>query len=139
MRKIFMLLAVAAMLWNAPARAGEADIKAAQTTIANQLEAFLAGDNETAYSYAAPNIKRMFPTLDRFMNMVTQGYQPVYQPQNYTFGKSEATGDNTIAQQVLLTGPDGKTYEAMYMLERQPDGSYLIKGVSLRASNALSA
>lgn len=139
MRKTLVILAGLVMLWSIPVLAGDADIKAGQATIANQIEAFLAGDNDKAYSYAAPNIKRTFPTVDGFMSMVTRGYPPVYQPQNYAFGKSEEMGGGTIAQQVLVTGPDGKSYEAMYMLERQPDGSYLIKGVSLRASNALSA
>ena len=44
----------------------------------------------------------------------------------------------TIAQQVLIVGPDGKDYEALYTLELQPDGMYRITGVSLRASNTLS-
>jgi hypothetical protein len=47
-------------------------------------------------------------------------------------------GATSIVQQVLLTGPDGKEYEAVYTLELQPDGVYRITGVSLKASNALS-
>jgi hypothetical protein len=43
-----------------------------------------------------------------------------------------------VTQHVLVTGPDGKSYEAVYTLERQPDGVFRITGVSLRASNTLS-
>ena len=50
-------------------------------------------------------------------------------PQNYAFGKSEEMGGGKIAQQVLLTGPDGKEYEALYTLELQPDGVWRITGV----------
>ena len=38
----------------------------------------------------------------------------------------------------VILGPDGKDYEAVYTLERQPDGTFKITGCSLRASNALS-
>jgi hypothetical protein len=102
------------------------------------LKAFQAGDGELAYSYAAPSIKRIFPTVETFMNMVESGYQPVRQPRNFTFGKVQEIGPNSIVQQVMITGPDGKEYEALYTLERQPDGVYRITGVSLKASNALS-
>ncbi len=118
--------------------AGEAEIKAAQGAIDGQLRAFSRDDNAGAYSFAAPNVKRIFPTLDAFMNMVTSAYQPVHKPRNYAFGKVQEMSATSIVQQVLIVGPDGKDYEAVYTLELQPDGMYRITGVSLRASNSLS-
>lgn len=118
---------------------GEADIRSAQTAIDGQMKALLADDGDAAYSFAAPNIKRIFPTADAFMSMVTSGYGPVRHPKNYAFGKVEEMGAGKIVQQVLIVGPDGKDYEAVYTLELQPDGNYLITGCSLRASNSLSA
>lgn len=118
--------------------AGEAEIKAAQSSIDAQLRAFQAGDGALAYSYAAPNVKRIFPSLDVFMGMVESGYQPVRNPRNFAFGKVEETSGASIIQQVMILGADGKDYEAVYTLELQPDGIYRITGVSLRASNALS-
>lgn len=118
--------------------AGDADIKAAQKTIESQLKAFRAGDGDLAYSYAGPTIQRMFPTADIFMSMVDKAYQPVRNPRNHAFGKVEEMGGGKIAQQVLLTGPDGKEYEALYTLELQADGVWRITGVSLKASSALS-
>ena len=131
-------LLAAALLLPSVASAGDAEIKAAQGTIEAQLKAFQAGDGELAYSYAAPNIKRIFPTVETFMGMVESGYQPVRQPGNFSFGKVEEMGLNSIVQQVMILGPDGKDYEAVYTLELQPDGVYRITGVSLKASNSLS-
>ncbi|MFI0845758.1 DUF4864 domain-containing protein [Mesorhizobium sp. IMUNJ 23232] len=137
MRRMFLALLLLPLL-SADALAGEAEIKAAQDTIGAQIEAFKRGDNAAAYGYAAPGIKKIFPTLETFMGMVTGAYQPVYKPQSYAFGKSEEMGATSVIQQVLIVGPDGKDYEAVYTLERQPDGTYKITGVSLKASKTLS-
>ncbi len=126
------------MMAIAPAAAGEAEVAAAQATVGNQIEAFRAGDDARAYGYAAPGIRRIFPTLDAFMAMVKGAYQPVYKPQRYSFGPAEEPGADTVLQRVQLTGPDGKDYEALYSVQRQPDGTYLINGVSLRAAGSLS-
>lgn len=138
MPRLIAVAAIAVFLATAPARSGEGEVRAAQTVIKNQIEAFLADDAARAYSFAAPNIKRFFPTQQSFMSMVENGYMPVRRPQSYAFGKSEEMSATRIVQQVLLVGPDGKTYEAVYTLEMQGDGSWLITGVSMRASNALS-
>lgn len=133
-----LIAAIFAATMAVPALAGDAEVKAAQGTIDSQLRAFRSGDNATAYSFAAPNVKAIFPTVDIFMGMVASGYQPVHKPQSYSFGKVQEMSATTIAQQVMIVGPDGKDYEALYTLELQPDGVYRITGVSLRASNALS-
>ncbi|TIS70238.1 MAG: DUF4864 domain-containing protein, partial [Mesorhizobium sp.] len=76
MRRVLFALALVPMVLASMAFAGDAEIKAAQTVIDSQLKAFLADDGATAYSFAAPNVKRIFPTVDTFMNMVTNGYAP---------------------------------------------------------------
>jgi hypothetical protein len=138
MRRAVFALAFLPLLVAASAFAGDAEIKAAQSTIDSQLKAFLADDGAAAYSYAAPNIHQLFPSADIFMGMVTNGYAPVRKPQSYSFGKSEQMGPSRVVQQVLVVGPDGKDYEAVYTLELQPDGVWRITGCSLRASNTLS-
>ena len=138
MRPIHAFLLAVALFLPAAAFAGDTEIKAAQGTIEAQLKAFQAGNGALAYSYAAPTIQRIFPTADIFMGMVESAYQPVRNPRNYAFGKVQEMGANSIVQQVLITGADGKEYEAVYTLELQPDGVYRITGVSLRASNSLS-
>lgn len=117
---------------------GEAEVKAAQGSVDAQLRAFQVGDHTLAYSYAAPNIQRIFPTVEAFMGMVNKGYMPVAKPKGFAFGKVEELAAGAIVQQVLIVGPDGKDYEAVYTLERQTDGSFKITGVSLRAANTVS-
>lgn len=137
MRKILAVLGLMlAFCW--PAIAGEAEIKAVQQVIDSQLRAFQADDDAAAYSYAAPNITTMFPTVETFMGMVKKGYPQVDNPQSYSFGKAVERRPGSIAQQVMITGPDGKEYEAIYTLQQQPDGTFKITGVSLRASKSLS-
>lgn len=105
---------------------------ASQDVIARQLEAFLSGDFGRAYSYASPDIKRIFPTLERFMAMVSSGYLPVLRPGNYAFGKSEQLADGRILWEVLIDGPDGAGYTASYFMEQQADGSWMVDAVTLR-------
>lgn len=138
MRRAFLAFALVPFLFESPALAGDAEVKAAQTVIEGQLKAFIANDGARAYSFAAPNVKQTFPTVDQFMNMVTNGYPPVRKPQTYSFGKVQETGPTSIVQQVLIVGPDGRDYEAVYTLQQQPDGTFQITGCSLRAANSLS-
>ncbi|TPL88013.1 DUF4864 domain-containing protein [Mesorhizobium sp. B2-3-14] len=138
MRRGFFAFAFVSLMLAFQASAGDAKIKAGQAVIDSQLKALIADDGAKAYSFAAPNVKQIFPTVDAFMNMVTNGYPPVRKPQSYAFGKVEQTGPGSIVQQVLIVGPDGKDYEAVYTLQQQPDGTFQITGCSLRASNSLS-
>lgn len=139
MRKFSRLMTVVATLatMTAPSIAGDVEIRAAQSAIETQILAFRAGDNAQAYGFAAPNIRQIFPTLDAFMSMVQNGYQPVWKPKNYAFGKVEEPRAGAVAQQVMLVGPDGKDYEAVYTLELQPDGQFRITGVSLRGATSM--
>ena len=138
MRHILAAFLAAGLAGTGGATAGEAEIRAAQGTIEAQLEAFLADDGVLAYSYAAPGVKRIFPDVGSFMSMVETGYLPVRRPRHYSFGKARETRARSIVQQVMIVGPDGKDYEAVYTLELQPDGIFRITGVSLRAAVSLS-
>ncbi len=114
-----------------PAIAGEAEVRAAQQTVAAQIEAFRLGNAQDAYSYAAPNITRAFPDVDIFMKMVTRGYEPVHRSRSFAFGKSREIGSETIMQEVFLVGPDGRDHTAIYQLQLQDDGSWKISGVAM--------
>lgn len=101
-----------------------------QSVIKNQIAAFLNDDAKTAYSFASPSIQGKFPSQDLFFEMVKKAYQPVYRPGNFAFGRSKTAGDQII-QEVLITGPDGKDSTAIYLMQKQPDGSYKINGVQI--------
>jgi len=121
-------------LWAAlPARAGE-PLTPSQTVIENQIKAFLTNDMAKAYSYAAPDIKALYPTEEKFGEMVRKGYGPVYRPGNYAFGRGRDTANGGVVQEVLISGPDNTDWTAIYIMERQLDGSMKIRGVSMMKS-----
>ncbi|MGG6893461.1 DUF4864 domain-containing protein [Rhizobium sp. BR 315] len=115
----------------------EDPVQTAQTLIQAQIGAFLHDDAATAYSFAAPGIKALFPDKDSFFAMVKKAYQPVYHPGNYAFGKSRAIDNGAVVyQEVMITGTDGKDWTAIYQITRQPDGGYKINGVQILRNTA---
>lgn len=108
----------------------EADRFAIQSVIEQQLSAFLADDGAAAYSFAAPGIKRMFPTQEVFMELVRQGYQPVYRSHSHEFGELKQTAAG-LEQSVDLVDAAGEFWTAIYTLEQQPDGSWKISSCRL--------
>lgn len=127
MRAIVLLLALLSG-FAAPARAD--DVAAAQSVIRAQEQAFSRDDAAAAYSHAAPEIRQIFPQADIFMQMVRQGYAPVYRHRSFEFGEARVTGGH-IAQRVHIVDDNGEAWEAMYTLEMQGDGSLKITGCSL--------
>jgi len=106
------------------------DIATAQGVIRAQEQAFGRDDAASAYSHAAPEIRQLFPQADIFLQMVRQGYPPVYRHRSFEFGEAR-NADGHIAQRVHIVDENGEAWEAMYTLERQPDGSLKITGCSL--------
>ena len=127
MRAITLLLTLLLGL-SSPARAD--DVAAAQKVIRSQEQAFARDDAAAAWSHAAPAIQELFPRPEIFMQMVQQGYAPVYRHRSFEFGEAKAAGGE-IAQRVHIVDDNGEAWEALYTLERQPDGSYRITGCSL--------
>ena len=128
---------LASVLAILPAAAQSVGDNATQDVIRGQIEAFRTGDDARAFSFASPNIQRMFGTSDRFISMVKQGYQPVYAPRDFTFGRA-VDRDGTVFQEVLVTGPKGKEWIALYTLERQQDGSLRISGCRIAEHEAFA-
>ena len=106
------------------------DVAAAQSVIRAQEQAFGRGDAIAAYSHAAPAIQQIFPQADIFLQMVQQAYPPVYRHKSFEFGEARVSNGH-IAQRVDIVDENGEAWEALYTLERQPDGSLKITGCSL--------
>jgi hypothetical protein len=123
----------------APAHADDAaaldpaDRAAIRTVVEQQLAAFQRDDGRAAFSLASPMIQQQFRSSDNFMRMVRTGYLPVYRPREVQFG-GIAIVNGDIVQQVELIGLDGKPALALYVMQRQPDGSWKINGCFLAAS-----
>ena len=127
--RAFMLLVGFLLCLGSPARAAD-DVAAAQSVIRSQVEALSRDDAAAAYSYAAPAIREMFPQADIFMYMVQHSYAPVYRHKSFEFGEARVA-DGRVAQRARIVDQDGETWEALYTLEQQPDGSLKIIGCML--------
>jgi ketosteroid isomerase-like protein len=130
---VWLLLAAA---FGSPALAAdppsEADRTQIRDVIARQLEAFKRDDGVTAFSFAAPGIKSIFGTVENFMSMVRNGYQPVHRWRSFAFRDIRLTED-LIIQKVHIEAQDGSAVTAFYVMEKQPDGTWRIAGCSLGA------
>ena len=129
MRALLAVLVLACTMGFAQAL-DEGDRSSVRSVIERQLEAFRRDDAAEAYSYAAPEIRQMFPSPERFMGMVREGYRPVYKPRSHAFDDLRETPDG-ITQSVRIQDAEGVDWVAVYTLERQPDGSWKISGCHL--------
>jgi hypothetical protein len=130
MRRRGVLLAFAAIVAGGAAAPGPDDRAAVERVIRDQLAAFARDDGAAAYALAAPSIRRLFPTVEIFMRMVANGYRPVYRARSAVF-RDLVVENGLPVQRVLLTGPDGRVWLALYTMERQQDGAWLIAGCTL--------
>ena len=120
------LLFFALIAFAAPALAAD-DVANAQTVIRAQEQAFTRNDAAAAYSYAAPQIRKLFPQAEIFMSMVQNSYAPVWRHKSFEFGEARTEG-KWVAQRVHIVDADGEAWEALYTLEQQADGSFRITG-----------
>ena len=127
----FLISALLFVFLLAPAQAESADQSAFQAVITGQLEALKKDDGQTAYSFAAPIVKGIFPSAEIFMGMVKRGYEPIYKNSKYVFGELATDSLGRPAQHVIITATNGKRYEAVYAMQQQPDGSWKIAGVQM--------
>lgn len=134
------LLSLATVLWLAlvpVTTAQEARDTAIEKTISRQIEAFLADDVETAFSFAAPNIKALFGTPERFGQMVRQGYPMVWRPAMVSFLDLELTDEGWV-QRVLFEDQRGRYFVGRYFMVETPDG-WQIRAVHIEKANAAAA
>jgi len=121
------------------AEAPSAEVRAAvRRVVERQLLAFQRDDGEEAFSYAAPDIQARFGTPENFMRMVRGGYRAVYRPLQVSF-QAAVLREGRLVQPLLVTGEDGRGQLALYLMERQPDGSWRIGGVTLLPTGGTGA
>ena len=131
--RLFALLGtMLALALPAQAQISAADRTAIRDVIERQVEAFRRDDGAAAFGYASPSIQGLFGTPETFMDMVRQGYRPVYRPQVFEF-REIVTLQGMVTQKVHVIGPDGRPVTAFYPMAQQPDGSWRIEGCYLQA------
>lgn len=118
-----------------------ADQQAVEFAIRSQLEAFQTGDEQAAYALASPGIKRHFPNVDQFMEMVKTSYQAVYRPQSIKFLHFMAEHTPPI-QHLIVIDPSGQAWDAYYLMEKteetvelKTNSAWRIAGVKLNLRN----
>jgi hypothetical protein len=113
-----------------PSTLGMPDQQAIRQVIEAQLDAFQHDDGTKAFGFASPSIQNQFGDAATFMQMVKSGYSAVYRPRSVAFDRLVDTqrGPDQILK---LIGPDGHGYIAHYIMQKQPDGSWMINGCYL--------
>ena len=114
------------------------EIEAIQDTITRQIDAFAHDDGETAFAFASSTIQSIFSNAPTFMSMVRRGYPMIYRPQAFNFLETRRR-DGITAQAVQFIGLDGKGTIALYVMERQADGTWRINGVTLVQQGGLES
>lgn len=107
-----------------------ADRAAIRDVIARQIQAFQHDDATAAFGFASPSIQQMMGTADNFLDLVRNHYQPVYHPRSTAF-RDLTEEDGQVVQRVDVVGPDGLGAQALYSMEKQPDGTWRISGCEL--------
>ncbi|MDJ1006628.1 MAG: DUF4864 domain-containing protein [Paracoccaceae bacterium] len=134
MKAFLKALAVSLMLAG-PATADTKDEVTA--VIQSQIEAFLAEDVATAFTFASPGIKRMFGSPDRFGLMVRQGYPMVWRPADVQYLELREESGAPV-QRVLITDEAGATHLLEYYMVATGDG-WQIGGVRILEAAGLGA
>jgi len=101
--------------------------------IAAQRDALLAGNAERAFSFAAPGIRLQFGTPATFLAMVRSGYAALLDARYVEFLEG-AVIDGNVIQPLRLILPDNSVLVALYTMERQPDGEWMIAGCVIAPS-----
>ena len=121
-----LLFSAAAMAEGVPS----ADLKAVQLVINGQISALKSGDYQSAYSFAAPNVKVAFPSAKIFISMVENGYRPLYHHSSYVFGKNTVS-NGEVYQEIIVSDDARKLWQFIYTLSRQQDQSWKITNVMM--------
>lgn len=115
------------------------DMAAIRHVIASQIKAFESDDGVAAFRLSTPRLRTHFQNAGNFMRVVRENYGAVYRPTQVSFGALDMLNDGTRVQHVLVVDTDGNTHVALYVMEHQKDGKWLIAGVFLMDSDLVPA
>lgn len=110
---------------------------AIRSVIQEQVDAFLAEDTTTAFTYASPMIQGMFGTPENFGMMVRQVYPMIWAPSKVEFLGLRTDAGN-LYQRVLFRDGSGALYLFDYEMQALPEG-WKINGVFPVAPEAAGA
>jgi hypothetical protein len=109
---------------------GSAASGAIGSLIEGQWRAFLADDGTAAFAAASPALQALYQRPNNFMAMVAAEYGVIYRAQALA-QDGFFRWKGYLARRVAVTGPQGETATALYLLTQLPDGSWRIAGCLL--------
>lgn len=128
MRRTLLVMTLGLGMLTSPLQAQD-NSAGIQGTIQSQIDAFIADDFVTAFTFASPMIKGMFETPENFGRMVQQGYPMVWRPSDVRFLDMEDLGERKL-QRVQILDQAGVPYIAEYEMIQTPEG-WQINGVAI--------
>ena len=100
-----------------------------EATIGAQIQAFLADDFVTAFTFASPGIQGLFGTPERFGQMVRNGYPMVWRPDELRYLELRDV-NGALWQKVLIRDHAGAVHVLDYQMIRTTAG-WRINGVQI--------
>jgi hypothetical protein len=132
--RFFMIAAIAlAASFSSRAHAetlAENDAQQIQGIVVAQFQAFADDDADRAFQTATPAVQAAIGNPGHFLAMVRGAYPMVYRPGSVHFQKPEVD-DGNVLQLVEIRDADGKSWLALFALERQPDDTWRISGCAV--------
>lgn len=119
----------APIIWRSATGAARRD---AIASIRSQLDAFRRDDYAGAMRYQSAGLRRNFPSMKAFRNMMKLHYPQFARYRNARFGpaRSDLKG-RRVAVPVAVTGRDGVRVGALYVMIREGD-IFRVEGVKAR-------
>lgn len=125
-----VMVVVSGLIIGAPAGYAQ-EAETLKSIISNQIEAFRKNDGVAAFGFASLQLRSMFQSPERFMEMVRRQYAPVYKPENFRFGQTSLETAGRPVQIVEIVDRQGRSWRATYTFVQHPDGTWRIAGVQL--------
>lgn len=131
------ILSLAMAFWIAATSTLAQENAAIEEVIGSQLDAFNARDIDEAWTYASPNIKRLFGSSGNFGMMVQQGYPMVWDNADVRFLELRDVRGN-LWQKVMVRDAQGGLHLLDYQMVETSQG-WQINGVQLLPSPDVGA
>ena len=127
MKKIIYIPLILFLLATVPYAAENEVALKIEKVITSQFNAFQEENLSLAYSFAAPEIKRRYPSAELFGQMVKNGYSDIWDSKSHIFEDLKLKGD--IAYQIVTVFSDDNIINNYIYTLYNYYGEWVIAGV----------
>jgi hypothetical protein len=111
--------------------------KQIRLVISDQLDAFVKGDARRAFAHASPLIQERLQSPERFMEMIRDGYTPIFRHSSVQFLKQDEIDSASVFQYVQLSADDGHVWLVRYRMLKIRRGQWKIDGCELQPTDGV--